>query len=110
MLMPGSAWICGSETFLTAIQTGACAPSPWATMPSTASPISDTSPTPCSLKWLSEVSKPKKSVVTTEEVSPSGGTTMMSGGRVLSFGSCPSLAANSVFALAKNCGLAGLLL
>ena len=44
-----SALICGSETLRTAIQRGALLPIRFATSPSTASPISDTSPSPCSL-------------------------------------------------------------
>jgi hypothetical protein len=71
-----------------------------ATKTSTASPISDTSPKPLKPKRLFEVSKPKKSVVRTDDVSPPLRTIF--GGRALSFGSCPELALNSVFALARK--------
>jgi hypothetical protein len=47
------------------------------------------------------VSKPKKSVVTTEEDRPLGFTTKIFGALVLSFGNCPALALNSVLACAN---------
>src|SRR5258706_5302905 len=89
-----SALIWGSETLRMASQRGALTPICEATIPSTASPISETSPSPRSLKWLSDVSKPKKSVVTTEELRAFGPTRKIFGRRVFSFGSCAAFALN----------------
>jgi hypothetical protein len=58
---------------------------------------------------LSDVSKPNRSVVTTEDFKSAGATLMILGGRVLSFGSCAELALNSDLATANFDDLAGVL-
>ncbi len=97
-----SALICGSETWRMASQHGALSAISEATNPRTASPISETSPSPCSLKWLFDVSKPKKSVVTTDDRSAFSATRTIFGGRKLSFGSC------AAFGHAAHCPARGL--
>jgi len=59
------------------------------------------------LKWLSDVSKPKKSVVTTEELSAFGATRKIFGRRWLSFGSCGAFTLKSDRAVAKCVAFAG---
>jgi hypothetical protein len=59
---------------------------------------------------LSDVSKPKKPVVTTDDSSASIGTLTIFGAHVLSFGSCAALALKSARALAKRLCLGAVLL
>ena len=96
-----SALICGSETLRTATQCGSSAIS-LLTRPSTASPISDTDPQASAASVVIVRSIEPKEVRCQDGLRPGPSlATTIFGGRVLSGGSCPELALNSPFALAK---------